>query len=129
VGILLSSRLPAGDVHKDTVVAAVHCVSAPRHQEVRSFPTTTTGPARAGGLARGARLHPRRDGGQGRLLETHLGTCSRPISRWSSPTPSTSTTSPQDRCQWRGVDCRSARARPHPRELRPARANPSPARP
>jgi hypothetical protein len=31
------------DVHKDTVMAAVRCVSAPRHQEVRRFATTTTG--------------------------------------------------------------------------------------
>ena len=30
-------------MHKDTVVAAVRCVSAPRHHEVRSFATTTTG--------------------------------------------------------------------------------------
>lgn len=31
------------DVHKETVVAAVRCVSAPAHQEVRSFSTTTKG--------------------------------------------------------------------------------------
>ena len=31
------------DVHKDTVVAAVRCVTAPTHQEVRRFATTTTG--------------------------------------------------------------------------------------
>jgi hypothetical protein len=30
-------------VHKDTVVAAVRCVSMPPHQEVRSFATTTAG--------------------------------------------------------------------------------------
>lgn len=31
------------DVHKDNVVAAVRCVSEPRHAEVRSFATTTKG--------------------------------------------------------------------------------------
>jgi transposase len=31
------------DVHKETVVAAVRCVSVPAHQEVRSFSTTTKG--------------------------------------------------------------------------------------
>jgi len=31
------------DVHKDVVVAAVRCVSTPRHSEVRSFGTTTSG--------------------------------------------------------------------------------------
>jgi hypothetical protein len=29
------------DVHKDTIVACVRCVSPPMHQEVRSFGTTT----------------------------------------------------------------------------------------
>lgn len=31
------------DVHKDTVVACVRCVSVPKHQEVRTFATTTSG--------------------------------------------------------------------------------------
>ena len=31
------------DVHKDIIVACVRCVSTPVHQEVRSFPTTTSG--------------------------------------------------------------------------------------
>ncbi|NUP98208.1 MAG: IS110 family transposase [Planctomycetaceae bacterium] len=31
------------DVHKDTVVAAVRCVSEPKHSEVRTFSTTTRG--------------------------------------------------------------------------------------
>ena len=30
------------DVHKDSVVARVRCVSAPLHDEVRSFATTTS---------------------------------------------------------------------------------------
>jgi transposase len=40
---VLHPRCAGLDVHKDTVVAAVRCVSAPRHHEVRSFATTTTG--------------------------------------------------------------------------------------
>lgn len=40
---LLHPRCAGLDVHKDTVVAAVRCVSPPVHQEVRSFSTTTKG--------------------------------------------------------------------------------------
>lgn len=40
---LLHPRCAGLDVHKDTVVAAVRCVSTPAHQEVRSFSTTTKG--------------------------------------------------------------------------------------
>ena len=40
---VLYPRCAGLDVHKDTVVAAVRCVSAPRHHEVRSFATTTAG--------------------------------------------------------------------------------------
>jgi len=39
---ILHPRCAGLDVHKDTVVAAVRCVSEPKHQEVRSFGTTTT---------------------------------------------------------------------------------------
>jgi len=37
----LFARCAGLDVHKDTVVACVRCVSAPPHHEVRSFGTTT----------------------------------------------------------------------------------------
>ena len=40
---VLYPRCAGLDVHKDTVVAAVRCVSAPRQHEVRSFATTTAG--------------------------------------------------------------------------------------
>lgn len=40
---VLHPRCAGLDVHKETVVAAVRCVSAPAHQEVRSFSTTTKG--------------------------------------------------------------------------------------
>jgi transposase len=40
---VLYPRCAGLDVHKDTVVAAVRCISEPRHHEVRSFATTTTG--------------------------------------------------------------------------------------
>ena len=40
---ILHPRCAGLDVHKDTVVAAVRCVSEPKHQEVRSFAATTTG--------------------------------------------------------------------------------------
>lgn len=40
---ILHPRCAGLDVHKDTVVAAVRCVSAPAHQETRSFSTTTKG--------------------------------------------------------------------------------------
>jgi transposase len=40
---IVHPRCAGLDVHKDTVVAAVRCVTAPVHHEVRSFATTTTG--------------------------------------------------------------------------------------
>lgn len=40
---VLHARCGGLDVHKDSVVAAVRCVSPPVHQEVQSFPTTTRG--------------------------------------------------------------------------------------
>jgi len=40
---VLYPRCAGLDVHKDVVVACARCVSPPRHQEVRSFATTTTG--------------------------------------------------------------------------------------
>ena len=39
---VLYTRCAGLDVHKDTIVACVRCVSPPMHQEVRSFGTTTT---------------------------------------------------------------------------------------
>ena len=39
---VLYTRCAGLDVHKDTVVACVRCVSPPMHQEVRSFGATTT---------------------------------------------------------------------------------------
>lgn len=40
---ILYPRCAGLDVHKDVIVAAVRCVSVPRHHEVRSFATTTNG--------------------------------------------------------------------------------------
>jgi transposase len=40
---VLHPRCAGLDVHKDTVVACVRCVSPPRHHETRSFATTTRG--------------------------------------------------------------------------------------
>ena len=40
---VLHPRCAGLDVHKDTVVAAVRCVSPPIHHAVESFPTTTRG--------------------------------------------------------------------------------------
>jgi len=39
---VLYTRCAGLDVHKDTIVACVRCVSPPIHQEVRSFGSTTT---------------------------------------------------------------------------------------
>lgn len=39
---VLHPRCAGLDVHKDVIVAAVRCVSAPVHQEVRSFGATTS---------------------------------------------------------------------------------------
>ena len=39
---VLYTRCAGLDVHKDTIVACVRCVSPPMHQEVRSFGSTTT---------------------------------------------------------------------------------------
>src|SRR6516164_5284774 len=39
---VLYTRCAGLDVHKDTIVACVRCVSPPVHQEVRSFGTTTS---------------------------------------------------------------------------------------
>jgi len=38
---VLYPRCAGSDVHKDIVVARVRCVSEPRHDEVKSFETTT----------------------------------------------------------------------------------------
>lgn len=38
---MLCTRCAGLDVHKDTIVACVRCVSPPLHREVRSFGTTT----------------------------------------------------------------------------------------
>ena len=40
---VLHPRCAGLDVHKDSVLAGVRCVSAPAHHEVQSFPTTTRG--------------------------------------------------------------------------------------
>ena len=40
---VLYPRCAGLDVHKDTVVACVRCVSEPLHHETRSFATTTSG--------------------------------------------------------------------------------------
>ena len=40
---VLYPRCAGLDVHKDTVVACVRCVSPPSHHETRSFATTTGG--------------------------------------------------------------------------------------
>ena len=40
---VLYPRCAGLDVHKDTVVACVRCVSLPVQRETRSFPTTTSG--------------------------------------------------------------------------------------
>lgn len=40
---VLYPRCAGLDVHKDTVVACVRCVSPPSHRETQSFPTTTRG--------------------------------------------------------------------------------------
>ena len=40
---VLYTRCAGLDVHKDTIVACVRCVSEPRQQQVRSFATTTSG--------------------------------------------------------------------------------------
>ena len=40
---VLYPRCAGLDVHKDSVVACVRCVSPPAQQEVRQFATTTTG--------------------------------------------------------------------------------------
>jgi len=40
---VLYPRCAGLDVHKDTVVACVRCVSPPEHREVRTFSTTTSG--------------------------------------------------------------------------------------
>lgn len=40
---ILHPRCAGLDVHKDSVVACVRCVSAPTHEEVRTFATTTAG--------------------------------------------------------------------------------------
>src|SRR5512146_2328374 len=40
---VLYPRCAGLDVHKDTVVACVRCVSPPTHRETRSFATTTSG--------------------------------------------------------------------------------------
>ena len=69
---VLYERCAGLDVHKDNVVARVRCVSEPKHDEVKSFATTTSALLDlkdwldlAGGDARG-------DGGDGSIPETRV---------------------------------------------------------
>lgn len=75
---VLYTRCAGLDVHKDTIVACVRCVSPPLHQEVRSFGSTTTDFARAGRRCRSS-------------------TC-RSSMPWSVPSPSS--TAPWEK-RWR----------------------------
>ena len=55
---VLYMRCAGLDVHKDTIVACVRCVSPPMHQEVRSFGTTTTQSPRVFRLSTRASCEP-----------------------------------------------------------------------
>ena len=99
--------------------------------EVRTFDTTTPGPAGAVGVAGRARLHPCRDGGDRRLLEAGLA---HPV-RWrvradpGQRRARQERARPQDRRQRRALAGRSAGARPDPRQLRAGGADAGDARP
>ncbi len=69
---VLYTRCAGLDVHKDTIVACVRCVSPPMHQEVRSFEQHHHQTARSGRLAGEPRVHPRGDGSHRRVLEAGL---------------------------------------------------------
>ena len=72
---ILYPRCAGLDVHKDTVVACVRVVgNGAAHGEVRTFDTTTHGPAGAVRLVGRERLHPCRDGSNRHLLEARCGT-------------------------------------------------------
>ncbi len=94
--------------------------SAPRRRELLD----------AGRLAGRARLHPRGDGGHGRVLEAGVARAEGRLragagQRRAHPQRARS----QDRRQRRDVDRRPARARPDPLELRAAAGDPAAARP
>src|SRR5438105_2037825 len=74
---VLYTRCAGLDVHKDTIVACVRCVSPPMHQEVRSFGSTTTELlALADWLAEHGCTHVG-DGGHRRVLEAGLARARR----------------------------------------------------
>ena len=90
---VLYPRCAGLDVHKDTVVACVRCVSAPAHRETRSFATTTSGLLE---LAKWLGSH-----GCTHVAMEATGVYWRPVwhiwraaLNWFWPMPSTSATSP-----------------------------------
>ena len=76
---VLYTRCAGLDVHKDTIVACVRCVSPPMHQEVRSFGSTTAELLKLSRLAGRARLHPRGHGGHRGVLEAGVACAGRPL--------------------------------------------------
>ena len=123
---VLYPRCAGLDVHKATVVAGVRLVAGGKVvREVRTFGTTTAGLLELAAWLGGERLHPRRDGGDRRLLEAGLA---RPGRGRVRPGPGQrgagqERARPQDRRQRRGLAGGAAGARPRPRELRPGRAD------
>ena len=93
---VLHPRCAGLDVHKDSVMAAVRCVSAPRQQEVRRFATTTAGLlALADWLTAAGCTHVAMEATG--VYCSPSGMCSNQTSPWCSPTRSTSATCPAAR--------------------------------
>ena len=90
---VLYPRCAGLDVHKDSVVTRIRCVSAPLHDEVRSFATTTSALLELSDwLSSHGVTHVAMEatGATG----NRYGICSKGISSRYSPTPSTSAMSP-----------------------------------
>ena len=65
---ILHERVAVLEVHKESVVSCVRCASGGR----RTFATTTKGADRIADVAGGQRVHARRNGGYGRLLDAGM---------------------------------------------------------
>ena len=120
---VLYPRCAGLDVHKDTVVACVRCVSQPAHHEVRSFAPRRaacsrwpTGSRRT--AARTWRWRPPASTG------SRSGTCwkARFELVLANAQHIRNVPGSQDRRERRDVDCRSAGARADPQQLRAARS-------
>jgi hypothetical protein len=114
------------DVHQKTVVACARRASpgAVTH-EVRTFGTTTRALLALAEWLAERRVHPRRDGVHGGILEARVACPGRPVRarprQCAAPAPHPGS---EERRERRHLDRRSLGPRPHPKQLCPPRLDP-----